>query len=235
MEKMEKSCKPFSFTLIELLVVIAIIAILAGMLLPALSKAREQAKGTVCKSNLKQMGTSFALYLGDYNEYIIPDYPLARPQWNLKLADYIYGGNFADNTSAWLKSVYVCPSDTHTGSSECIGIGQERISYGINPYITRDYKSWGVPKFPLKVTDIPMPAGHALINDINPTIVGSNDTVGHFIGGVTSPSSRHTQVNILMVEGNVMMVNYALATNSGINHNSQPWNYMLKPFPKTYY
>ena len=81
-----------------------------------------------------------------------------------------------------------------------------------------------------------MPAGHALINDINPTMTaGSNDTVGHFIGGVTSPSSRHTQVNMLMVEGNVMMVNYALATNSSINHNSQPWNYMLKPFPKTYY
>jgi prepilin-type N-terminal cleavage/methylation domain-containing protein len=96
--------RPKAFTLIELLVVIAIIALLMGVLMPSLQKARKMTQATVCRSHLKEWGLIFHLYAGDNDQ---------------KLPQSIAGGNLTSQEAYWIiatlpyyseKKIRMCPA-----------------------------------------------------------------------------------------------------------------------------
>ncbi len=125
------------FTLVELLVVMAIISILAAMLLPALSRARQQARAVACRSNLKQIGYSLGMYGVDYDELLPTSNNVAFPAdiiagWQLysvAMGNAVYAHpmqviayhgyakvGWHGNNDRVVESVFTCPSDRAAGN-----------------------------------------------------------------------------------------------------------------------
>ena len=185
--------KKSSFTLVELLVVIAIIAILAAMLLPALSKARETARKSSCSNNLKQLSLAFAQYTNDNNDSL----PIGR---NYGTAPYVVKywnrtSRDASNDGAlipYLKqvqtgSIYygIVETTGRRGPMTCPSLpvwpAANVYSYGYNSIIANGGVS-GTSPFPItkhilrKISRFPRPSETNLVCDTNALTSYSNYT-----------------------------------------------------------
>ena len=168
------------FTLVELLVVIGIIALLVGILLPTLNRARESGKRVACQSNLRQLGMAFAMYTGGNRGW----YP--RPATGALFEhDWIYwqqpppAGNpnrTLDNSpivpylgKRFNAAVLRCPSDDYERRVRTTTIGSVKYiytySYTVNGEIMRYDDTGGIVRQPLKVTQVRRPSEKILVID----------------------------------------------------------------------
>ncbi len=178
------------FTLIELLVVIAIIGILAGILLPVLSRARESARKTQCMSNIKQIGMGLIMYANENSETFPSDTAYSAGSPAMRGLNILYDTYISDN------KVFNCPSDTTVTGATNAGMLVSTI--GGTEAFTSTQCSYGYDRTHTQADD----ADVALVADRPPATPST-----------TANSANHNArgQNIVYVDGHVEFIISPLA------------------------